>query len=239
MKDERYIVAIASLATPLEAEAKALAADLGSSTPYETRLKLTAGLPAIVLTTTDAAAAKALVTKLRGRGHRALACAASSVVPAAQMVSLRRFTLDDDGLDNGEAQLPWSAISVLVQARHRRQTETVEQVKDKKFDLTRAIATGGLIMRKTEKREVVTRVEDSEQVLYLFRSDGESPWLLREHAANYAGLGAALQPIASRNFAIAVEKFRAHAAHARFDDSLLRRPAVTDVDLFAHLLSMA
>ncbi|HSD90534.1 MAG TPA: hypothetical protein VLB44_23575, partial [Kofleriaceae bacterium] len=128
-------------------------------------------------------------------------------------------------------------VSVMVQARHRRVTETVDQVKDKKFDLGRAIATGGLVMRKTEKREVVTRSEDSEQVLYLFRSSGETPWLLREHGTNFAGLGAALQPIASRNFAIAVEQFRGHAPAARFDDSLLRRPSVADVDLFAHVLS--
>lgn len=234
---ERYHVVIASLATPLDAEAKALAADL-ASTPYETRMKLAAGLPAIVLTTTDRAAAQSLLGKLRARGHRAVACAASSVVPAAKMTMLRRFTLDGDGIDNGEAQLPWSEISVLVQARHRKVSETVETVKEKKVDIGRAIATGGLIMRKTEKREVVTRTEDSEQVLYLFRADGETPWLLREHSTNYAGLGSVLEPTASRNFAIAVQTFRGRAPQARFDDSLLRRPAVSDVDLYAHLLAM-
>ncbi len=235
---ERHVVAIISLATPVEAEAKALAADLGS-TPYETRLKLTAGLPAIVMTTTDAGAAKALVGSLRGRGHRALAVAASSVVPAARMISMRHFQLDDDGLDTGDAQLPWSDISALVRARHRRTTETVERVTEKKFDLGRAVATGGMIMRKTHKSEVVTRSEDSEQVLYLFRASGDTPWLLREHATSFAGLGAALKPTASQNFAIAVETFRGHAPHARFDDSLLRRPTVTDVDLYAHVLAVS
>lgn len=235
---ERHVVAIVSLATPVEAEAKALAADLGG-TPYETRLKLTAGLPAIVLTTTDADAARALADKLRGRGHRALAVAASSVVPAASMVSLRHFQLDEHGLDAGDAQLAWSDISVIVRARHRRATETVERVTEKKLDLGRAIATGGMIMRKTVKSEVVTRSEDSEQVLYLFQVSGDTPWLLREHATNYSGLGTALQPTAAQNFATAVEQFRRQASSARFDDSLLRRPTVTDVDLYAHVIAAA
>lgn len=233
---DRHVVAILSLATPLEAEAKALAADLGS-TPYETRLELTAGLPAVVLTTTDADAANALHGKLSRRGHRALVLAASSVVPAANMVSLRRFRIDDDALDSGDARLPWSDISAFIRARHRRTTETVERVTEKRFDLGRAVATGGLLMRKTHKSEVVTRSEDSEQVLYLFRADGDTPWLLREHGTSFAGLGSALQPAASANFATTVEQFRARAPHALFDDSLLRRPAVADVDLYAHVLA--
>ena len=49
-----YVVAILELATSVEAEAAALAADLGS-TAYEQRLHLVAGLPAVVLTTADPA----------------------------------------------------------------------------------------------------------------------------------------------------------------------------------------
>jgi hypothetical protein len=105
---DRIVVAITALGTPvddtalpfgsaaspgqarlLETEATALAGQLGI-TPYEARMKLTAGLPAIVLSTTDPAAAGALVTGLRQRGHRAQACATADVVAASAMVSLRR-----------------------------------------------------------------------------------------------------------------------------------------------------
>src|SRR5207237_1120371 len=126
-----------------------------------------------------------------------------------------------------------------VRARHQGATEAIEVVREKKFDLGRAILTGGLIMRKTEKREVTSRTEASEQVLYLFRSSRGVPWLLREHDAHYDALGAAVAPTTSRNFATAVEQFRARAPHARFDDSLLRRPKVADVDLYAHLIATA
>lgn len=239
MRDvERYIVAIAELATSLEAEAKVLAADLGTIA-YEERLKLTAGLPAIALATTDGAAAQTLLAKLRARGHRAHLCRASDVVPASAMVSLRNFQLDGDGLDSGDIQLPWHDVSALVRARHHHVSQTSEIVKKKKFDVGRAIATGGLMMRKTEKREVVTREERSEQVLYVFRASGATPWLLREHGTHYGGLGTALAPTANRNFLIAVEQFRARAADARFDDSLLKRPSIDDVDLYAHLVAIA
>lgn len=237
MRDERHVVAITALATPLEVEAKALAGDLGTIA-YEERLKLTAGVPAIVLTTTDEAAAQALLAKLRARGHRAITCRRSDVVPASAMVSLRRFQLDADALLAEGARLPWTDIAALVHARHAIHTESVEVVKDKKFNLGRAVMTGGLVMRKTEKREVVTRTEDTEHVLYVFRAGGGTPWLLREQNTHYGALGAALAPTAPRNFAIAVEELRARAPHARFDDSLVRRPTA-DVDLVAHLIAAA
>ncbi len=234
----RYLVAILALATPVDVEAKALAADLGT-TPYEERLRLTPGMPAVVLSTTDGDAARTLLAKLRARGHRAHACSAAAVVPAASMVSLRNFQLDADGLEAGGAQLPWSEVAALVRARTVRTSETTTTVKEKKFDLGRAVLTGGMMIRKVHTRDVVTRNEDFEQVLYVFRSDGDTPWLLREHATNYAALGAALAPSSSQNFATAIARFREHAPHARFDDSLLRRPTIADVDLYAYLIAVA
>jgi hypothetical protein len=233
--NERHVVAIAKLETTIDAEAKALAADLGT-TAYEERLKLAAGLPAIVLATTDGGAAHALAGKLRARGHRALLCASSEVVAASAMIPLRRFELADDALVAGDARLPFADIAVLVRARHRHHTETTGIVKHKKFDATRAILTGGLVTRKTEKREVTARTEDTEQVLYLYRASGDTPWLLREHATHYGGLGPALAATATQNFAIAVEQLRARAPHAAFDDRLVRRPTIDDVDLYAHLV---
>ncbi len=236
MDVERYVVAIRTLGTTVEAEAKALAADLGA-TAYEKRLILVAGLPAIVLATTDAGAAQALVKKLRARGHGALMCRVADVVRAPKMIQMRYFQFDDEGLESDGERLPWADLSTLVRARHQRQVATTEIVTQKKFNATRAIMTGGLIMRKTEKREVSTTTEEVEQVLYLFRAGGGTPWILREQATNYTALGAALTPIANRNFAILVEKLRACAPHAVFDDSLVRRPTIEDVDLYAHLVA--
>ncbi len=237
MKDvERYFVAISALTTPVEAEAKALAADLGSLA-YEERLKLSAGLPAIVLTTVDGEAAKELYFKIKARGHRVQLCGSSDVVPASDMISLKHFQLGADGIESGGEQLPWSDISAFVRARHQESKVSSATVKEKKFNLGRAVLTGGLVMRKTEKREVVTREDSTEHVLYIFRSSDATPWLLRELSTNYGGLGAAIVASSIQNFATAIAQFRARAPHARYDDSLVRRPTITDVDLYAHLVA--
>jgi len=232
--NERYFVAIRALSGPIEVEAKALAADLGT-TAYEERLKLTPGLPAIVLATVDEAAAVALVAKIRARGHRVQLCRASEVMDAGDMVSLKHFTMSAEGLESGTARLAWKTITAIVRARHHEAKQT-ETVKEKKFDLGRAVMTGGRLIKKTQTKEVVTRNESMEQVLYIF--GGTIPWLLREQHTNYGGLGDAIQASAIQNFATAITEFRKRAPHARFDDSLMRRP-VTDVDLYVHLLSSA
>jgi hypothetical protein len=233
---ERYVVALASLGTTVEVEAKALAADL-ATTVYEARLKLVAGLPAIVLVTTDIAAAQVLARKLQARTHAALVCRVADVVHASDMVQMRHFQLDREGLASGGERMPWSDLSTMVRACHVRQLGTTEIVKHKKFDATRAILTGGLIMRKSENRKVSSTTEAVEQVLYLFRFSGRSPWILHEQATNYAALGAALTPSSNRNFGIVIEQLRERAPHAVYDDSLIRRPTVDDVDLYAHLVA--
>ncbi|MEP6862365.1 MAG: hypothetical protein ABJE66_17200 [Deltaproteobacteria bacterium] len=233
----RIVVALTSLAGSVDVEAKALATDLGA-TPYETRMKLAAGLPAIVLSTTDAEAANRLAGQLRARKHRASVCRAGEVVAASAMVSMRTFHMDGEGLDTGVEQVRWSDLSAIVHARTPQQTEHHETVKEKKFSLGRAVMSGGLVLSKTVKREVTTHGESSEHVLYLFRASGDIPWLMREHGTNYSGLGTALDPTSTRNFMQAIELFRRRAPHARFDDSLVRR-SVPDIDLYAHLIATA
>jgi hypothetical protein len=234
---DRYIVAISALGCSVDDEARALAADLGTIA-YEERQKLMPGLPAVVLTTTDAERARDVTAKLQSRRHRVLCCRAADVVSADAMISLRRFDMTDAGLEAGADRLPWSDISILIHARHSHETEGVEVVKDKKFNLGRALVTGGLVMRKTVTREVATHKQDSEHVLYLFRASGTTPWLLREQGTHYSALGAALTPTSPRNFAIAVDEFRRRAKTARFDDSLVPR-SPKDVDLYAHLIAAA
>ncbi len=236
------VIAIARLGTPIEREAEALAADLGTLA-YGERLKLSAGLPAIVLSTPDEARAESLLQNLRRRGHEAIACLASDVVPSGAMISLRRFRLDDDALvasDQAEERLPWNDISALLRATQRTRTQTVDVVKEKKFDLPRALATGGLIRNRTTKREVSTRSEVIEPVLYLFRRSGKTPFILREQGTHYGALGSQLEPTAPRNFKLTVDHLRARAPLATFDERLLtRKCSPQELDLLAHLLALS
>src|SRR4051812_19427354 len=118
-----YVVAILELVGTIETVASSLAAALGTLA-YEERLKLAAGLPAVVLMTPDAARATALVEALAKQGQRAVMCAASEVVAASDMVSLKRFTLESDALVAGDERLPWASITALVRATDKRRVES-------------------------------------------------------------------------------------------------------------------
>ncbi len=222
--DTERVDLVTRLVTSLEQEVAALAADLGT-VAYDERFKLSAGLPAVVLSTPDDERAESRLQELLARGHGAVTCHSSDMVPASAMVSLRRLRFDDDALvatDLPDARLPWDDVSVLLRATHRRQVESVEIVTEKKFNLTRALVTGGLVMKKTRKREVATRTDESEPVLYLFRRSRQTPWILREQETHYEGLGAQLAPTTSRNFTVTVEQLRARSTLATFDDGCLR-----------------
>jgi hypothetical protein len=250
-----HVVAILELATSIEAAAAALAAELGTLA-YEERLKLAAGLPAVVLLAPDPLRATALAEGLAARGQPAVAFAGDEVVMASDMVSLRRFAFTEDALVAGEgagARLPWADLALLIRANDRRRVETERVVKEKKFDLTRTVVSGGLIRSRTTTQTVTTRADDSEPVLYLFRTSGATPFILREQGTHYEALGARLESTAAPNFLATVAELRARAPEAGYDERLLsrRRPPVAagaaggklssphDLDLLAHLVARA
>lgn len=252
-----YIVAIAELATPLEAEAAALASDLGT-TAYEERLNLLTGLPSVVLTIADRTEALALLAKIRARKHGAIACDAAAVVPHESMIPMRGFALESDAVVAGSEQLPYSEITALLRAMHRTSTETRGETKSRQFSAGKALLTGGLAFSKTVTREEKSVVQASEQVLYLFRAGGETPWLLRERGTSYAGLGPGLAASSAQNFLTTIARLRERASAAVYDERLLNpRNAMTrlarsgtasastlsstsagGVDVLAHLLAL-
>ena len=252
-----YVVAIAELATPLEAEAAALAADIGT-TAYEERLHLLTGLPSVVLTTADRSEALALLAKLRARKHGAIACDAAAVVAHEAMIPMRGFTLEPDAVVAGEERLPCGEISTLLRAMHRTSTETRGETKSRQFSAGKALLTGGLAFSKTVTREEKSVAQASEQVLYVFRAGGETPWLLRERGTSYAGLGPRLVASSTQNFLTTIACLRERAPTAFYDERLLNpRNAATrlarsgsasastlstssagGVDLLAHLIAL-
>jgi hypothetical protein len=238
-----HVVAILELPGTIERAASALASALGTIA-YDERLKLAAGLPAVVLSTPDAARAAALMAALRAEGQRAFECTSSDVTAASEMVSLKRFAFEADALvatDRGE-RLAWSDVAALIRATDRRRVESATVVTEKKFDLARTVITGGLVRSRTTKREVTTRADDAEPVLYLFRAGGATPWILREQGTHYEGLGDRLASTSAPNFLSTVAELRARAPRARYDERLVSRrraPDAQDLDLLAYLVAQS
>jgi hypothetical protein len=227
-----FVVAIGRLAGALEAEAAALAADLGT-TAYDARLCLSAGLPAIVLTTPSRERALAVLAAVRGRGHLAVACDAEAVVSSAEMVSMKAFDIDDEGAiagaasgagaGAGESRLPWGDVFALLPATHRRTVDVHTKEKERKFNAGLAIATSGVVLTKTVTKEKRTHTEEREHVLYVFRRSGERPWIVFENGTVYTKLAelGKLAPARLDNFREVVRIVRDRATNAVYDDRLM------------------
>jgi hypothetical protein len=260
------VVALTELATSAEVEAPQLALDLGI-TAYEARQKLAVGLPAVVLFTPDRARTTSLMATLRARGHGVVGCDGNAVVPSGSMALFKRFVLDEDalvldvapGADQGEPEgapgrIRYADLLALVRATHRHTFETHEEKKERKFRPGAALVSGGLVLTKTVTRDIVRTGEAREPVLYVF-SRTHAPCLLREGAAQYAGLGEATRPTRVENFATTLRLLRDKAPAVPYEDRLVSvkkfpeppsdagaarvfDPETGGVDLLAHLMAM-
>jgi hypothetical protein len=244
---DTHVVAILSLSGSVDAAVVSLAEGLGT-TAYELRLTLAAGFPAVVLVTADDARAADTARAIQAKGHRVAVCDRTEVTPSARMTELRDFRLSPSALAataTGTETLPFTDICALLRATHRSTTVTTQEVKERKLRPAMAIATGGMILSKTTTKEVTSRAEDRQQVLYLFRKSGASPWILRERNARYAGLGPDLRPTSLENFATSIRKLRELCPRAVYDERLVNTRAIRGlsdgieaIDLIAHLLSI-
>jgi hypothetical protein len=248
-----------ALRTAVEVEAPLLALELGT-TVYETALLLRTPTPVPLLRTDDRARALDLLSRLRARGHDAVACDVGAVVPADSMLHVRSLVVDDDacvvtGKGGTEERVALGEVVAMVRATHRTRTEAVEKSAEKRLSLGRAAMSGGLLMTKTVSRSATRSVEEREQVLYVFVR-GRAPLLLAQSRLRYEQLGADLRPSQGENFATVVRRLRERAPHAAYDERLLAPRLATErvragaggsvsasssdgVDLLAHLIALA
>jgi hypothetical protein len=254
-----YVVAIAELNGTIDEEAPALAADL-AVTSYEARLSLASGMPAIVRTTADKQQALDLLSRLRARGHGAVAFDASAVVVSSAMVSMRRFRLGPSSisLDQAPGELPYADVSALVAGVHRQHTASETAIRERKFSVARAVVSGGLVTTKTVERGGRTESTEREPVLYVFHRGSGPPWILRERGTIWSGHGRPVSPLASENYRTTVSLLRDRAPHAVYDERLVTKRSAPErlivsgsstgtttissseggIDLLAHLLAL-
>ena len=218
-----FVVVLTDLARPLEDEAVALAADMGT-TPYDARIALNGGLPTILLTTIERDRAARVLEGIERRGNGAMVVDSDTVVPNAEMTALRRFRFEPGAVmadERPDVSLPYKEVFALLRASHRVITETRTETSRSQFSAARTIATGGLATSRKVKTETTSNLEEKEQVLYLFRRGGETPWILREMSTNYSGLGSALGHSRAQNFGHTVRMLRAQMPMAAYDERLL------------------
>ena len=253
-----FVVALLSLSTSAEVETAALAADLGV-TPYEAGQLVRGALPSVVLRTADGAKAETLAKAMRARGQVALACDLTQVIATEAMHTVRGFRIEADALvsesPNGTSErLPWADVRCAVRAVHQANSQSLDVTHERKFDLTRAVISQGLVMTKASTKEKASAAALREPVLYLFRRGGP-PWRLAETQGRYGSLGPLVRPTRLENFETLLRLVRERIPHAPWDERLVTlRPrsetissdfrghqtnvsSASTVDLFAHVVA--
>jgi hypothetical protein len=241
-----------------DAGAAQLGADLGV-TPYEARMVVAAGYPSIVATRADAEHASALVARLHMRGYDAVAVDSAEIVPSEAMTAMDRFAFEPGAVVVAHARLELADILCMLRATHRTRSATETTTTERRFSAGRSLLTGGLSNTTTVAKHAMQSAESREQVLYVFRRSGETPWILREQGRHYEGLGEALGRTQVENFATTIRLLRERAPTATYDERLVGRARVAErsavhgtaahstvtssssagVDALAHLVALA
>ena len=133
---------------------------------------------------------------------------------ASEAVEVRLPALDEAGIlaRDKNLRIQWAEITTIVHAH------TSANVQRTTSDIEIAFsAKGGQYTQHVEH----TRTERAQgEVLYLFPVEGR-PWILSIDTLKYAALGVPLRPTHRENFDGLIQRIRAGASHARYDETLL------------------
>jgi len=245
---------LVAIHAPFPSEPKALAraaaasglsaADLGN--------RLRGTLPRVLLSDADGEHLRAVAAELEPLGFVTAVCDARAAPTDAERVLARGLRLAADGftaIDAGgdEHECPWHAIEG-IQRGVRVTTDVKKETKtETKLDVGRALLSGGLILTRTEKKVTERKTESAEPFVLVQRGDGEPDVMLYERRIDYRFLGRDMQPSSRGNLEIVVQRLRAGAPRAPFDDRVARPGFVSSlpaapidgVDLALFLVTLA
>jgi hypothetical protein len=231
-----HVVALTRWGPPLEQELPDLAAHVGVLA-FDLRQRLAGGLPAVFATVGDEAEANGHVQFLRARGHGAVLCDMDVVPPPEDQLVPSHFELTPTAVcgslaGNRRFDLPYAEIFAMVQVASVTSAEQTKTTQEKKLSLGRAVVTGGLVMRKKVDRIDKKMTTEQEQMLYMFCRGEPSPYVWKERALHYEGLGDARKLTTIENFTTLIGQLQARAPHAFYDRRLLtqkRRAGITSL----------
>lgn len=229
-----HVVAIHRLQGAPDQLARDLAAVLGI-TPYEARLRVVApgGGPAVVATFAGAEPAATCASRLREAGFFPLVIADREIETDAGRALVRQLQFTQHGLrvetrNQGGLSIPCAEIALVLRGAGIVTSTEVETRTEKKFDLGRAVVSGGMMLRK--KTTTTTEHISSERQpfchLYL---PGRAPVVLRQNDMDYSALGADRQLSREANFNWVCAELRRRCTAATWDDRLQNRPGLAQL----------
>jgi hypothetical protein len=208
------------------------AADVLGVTAYDVRasMQVPGGGPSVLTVLGDRTRAEATREGLERAGFDARVV---SVQPEAQQVDVRTFELGPHGLTvqtrgGTQTHLPYEDIRLLVRATAVTTQTKTKTMRERKFAPMRTVLSGGLVNTKVQTTKKTTHTTDSTELLYAFGS-ADTPVRMAEDTLLYQGLGPALQPSRTANFARLVQELRRRCPRAAFDERLRRRNVCSQI----------
>lgn len=226
------------------------AAQLAGLAPSEAARLLAGTFPRILLRV--AKDPEALVAAFSDEGFVAWASDPALVPTEDHRIHVRGLSWTSDGFLARDAQgtshpCPFAAVRLLQRGTRTHTSFDIEKTTKRKFDLGRAILSGGLLLTKKVTQTTERSSHAKMPFLLVQRGDGGPDLMIYEHRVSYACLGDQMGHATLTNFGLLVTHFRELCPQAPLDDRVgrpgfvagLPTMALDPVDLGLHVISEA
>ncbi|MFK5925581.1 MAG: hypothetical protein QM483_03020 [Desulfuromusa sp.] len=228
------IVSVYQLLGGTDQLARDLAGALGT-TPYETRARVSVpgGGPAVVANFATTEQTADCSARLNSAGFKTLVVESSQIESDHNRLLVRQLQLTADRLqlvsqDNTNLEIPYHEVKLLLRGAGITSSVQVETDTKKKFALGRAVASGGLVMRKKVKTTTRNTSQERQPFCHIYAA-GHPPVVLRQAEIDYTALGDKCQLSRDANFNWICAQLRRRCAAADWDERLLTRPGLAQV----------
>jgi hypothetical protein len=229
-----HIVAIDQLQGNVEEMARNLAQVLGI-TAYECRPRvgIPGGGPAIIASFSAKEQAISCADRLRSAGFHTVTID-SAVLETdhnrflVKQITFTATTLELVDQNDHHLTLPYAVITLLLRGAGILTTTALETTTKKEFALGRAVATGGLMMRKKVTSVTASTTQDRQPFCHLYAPE-QPAIVLRQSEIDYSALGENRQLSRDANFTWICTELRRRCVAAQWDNRLQTRPGLAQL----------
>lgn len=224
MSEELYIVAAGRLEGTVDELAAGLAGALGVPL-FDARSRARPPAPKVLAVTSKREEAARLHAALSAAGFQPMVMPASEVQHEDARVSVRAFTpvqgaVRLEARDGRVFELRDADIRGMIRATTCVREIVTDTITTRKFNPTKALLTGGLMLTSKKKVET-TRTELRTEGLLIVAAADKGTFTFRETEIQYSGLGAAMQASRFANFQTLYRQLRERAPGAFCDERMV------------------
>jgi len=223
-----HIVAINKINDLDDASAKRLAEAAGLSV-YEAgaRLRVAGRFPIVISTFAELGSAEETASRMISAGFDAMVLEQDEIESESNRFAVRKFFLEDEELVfisayDESLSIGYRSVKLLLRGMSVEQTVETRIEKKRKFNLGKAILTGGLMMTSSKEKKHREVSDKREGFLHIYDRDNNIV-VFRENSVDYSSLGPTLKPSRSENFTYVASEFPRWCPEALSNDSLLSR----------------